>query len=133
MANPEWTDVYDEIRDERQRQDAKWGGPEHDDAHQINDFIAYITKHAGRCVDAKSYEVRQHMIRVAALAVAVVQKIDRSHGKGPDKEAPRRPEVLHEGERWFYGGPDNDACTRHRLYKEDGTERFVASDEYTSL
>jgi hypothetical protein len=80
MANPEFTDLYDEIRDERQRQDAKYGGAEHDDEHQMNDFIAYITKHAGRCVDAKSHDVRTHMIRVAALAVAVVEKIDREPG-----------------------------------------------------
>jgi hypothetical protein len=78
MANPEWTDVYDEIRDERQRQDAKHGGAEHDDAHSYNDFIAFIAKHSGRCVDAKPHEVRRHMLRVAALAVAVIEKKDRS-------------------------------------------------------
>ena len=77
MANPEFTDIYDEIRDERQRQDAKHGGAEHDDAHTVNDFVAFISKHAGRCVDAELHEVRDHMIRVAALAVAVVQKVDR--------------------------------------------------------
>ena len=120
--------------EERQRQDAKWGGPEHDDAHQINDFIAYITKHAGRCVDAKSHDTRHHMIRVAALAVAVVEKIDRSYKEAaPDKETRRRPEVLYEGERWFYGGPDNDATTHHRLYKDDGTEKYVGSDEFAPL
>ena len=79
MANPEWTDVYDEIRDERQRLAPRWGteGP------QMNEFVAFITKHAGRAVDAKSHEVRRHMVRVAALAVAVIEKIDRS-GVTPD-------------------------------------------------
>ena len=77
MANPEWTDLYDEIRDERADQDAKHGGAEHDDEHSFNDFIAFISKHAGRCVDAKPRDVRGHMIRVAALAVAVIEKIDR--------------------------------------------------------
>jgi len=70
-------DIYDSIRDERDRQDAKWGGPEHDDEHSTNDFIAYLTKHAGRAVDADPHELREQMIRVAALAVAVVEKIDR--------------------------------------------------------
>ena len=78
MANPEWTDLYDEIRDERCQQDDKHGGAEHDDDHSINDFIAFISKHSGRCVDAKPREVRGHMIRVAALAVAVIEKIDRT-------------------------------------------------------
>ena len=74
--------IFDLIETERAAQDAKWGGPEHDDAHQMNDFIAYITKHAGRAVDAKSHEVRDHMIRIAALAVAVVEKIERSPEEG---------------------------------------------------
>jgi hypothetical protein len=78
MANPEFTDIYDEIRDERQRQDAKHGGAEHDDAHSVNDFIAFIAKHSGRAVDADPRRARTHMIRVAALAVAVVEKIDRT-------------------------------------------------------
>ena len=77
MANPEFTTVYDEISDERQRQDTEHGGAEHDDDHSINDFIAFIAKHAGRAVDAESHEVRRHMIRVGALAVAVIEKIDR--------------------------------------------------------
>ena len=77
MANPEWTDVYDEIRDERQRQDAKWGGAEHDDGHTVEEFVGFITKHAGRAVETEPHEQRRQMIRVGALAVAVVEKIDR--------------------------------------------------------
>lgn len=79
MANPEWTDLYDEIRDERSRQDVKWGGSEHDDDHSVNDFIAYIVKHAGRAVEEPKNVQRRQMIRVAALAVAVIEKIDRSY------------------------------------------------------
>ena len=75
-------EIFDLIEAERAAQDRKWGGPEHDDIHQMNDFIVYITKHAGRAVDANSDEVRRHMIRIAALAVAVVEKIDRSPEEG---------------------------------------------------
>jgi len=77
MANPEWTDVYDEIRDERQRREEKWGGPKQSDAHSINDFAAYITAEVGQAVGAEPWMQRRQMIRVAALAVAVIEKIDR--------------------------------------------------------
>ncbi len=69
--------IYDEIRDERDRQDKKWGGPSHDDNHSINDFIAFIAKHAGMASDSFAVTRRKQMIRVAALAVAAIQKIDR--------------------------------------------------------
>ncbi len=69
--------IYDEIRDERDRQDKKWGGPAHDDGHSINDFVAFIAKHAGKAVDEAPLGQRKQMIRAAALAVAAIQKIDR--------------------------------------------------------
>lgn len=69
--------IYDDIRNERELQSRAWGGPEHDDEHSINDFIAYIAKHAGKAVDGTVSDQRRQMIRVAALAVAVVEKLDR--------------------------------------------------------
>lgn len=41
-----------------------------------------------------------------------------------------RPRARHGGAEWFYGGPDNDACTRHRLYRDDGTEKFVFNGDF---
>lgn len=70
--------IFQEIREERQAQDAKWGGPDHDDQHVPNDWIAFIGRHAGMA----SYGVtdstfRKQMKRVAALAVAAIEAYDR--------------------------------------------------------
>lgn len=73
--------IYDEIRDERDRQDREWGGSEHDDDHSFNDFIAYIVKHTGKAVAVSDNDQRRQMIRVAALAIAVVEKLDRQKPK----------------------------------------------------
>jgi len=74
--------VFGEIGGERERQDRKWGGPSHDDEHSTNDFVAYINQHAGKAVDAPLSDQRTQMIKVAALAVAVVEKIDRQVEEG---------------------------------------------------
>lgn len=44
-----------------------------------------------------------------------------------------RPVVTFNGEEWLYGGPDNDACTHHRLYRDDGREVVVSSEEMTNV
>jgi len=49
---------------------------------------------------------------------------------GEDPRPRARPRVTHEDREWFYGGPDNDACTRHRLYRDDGTEKFVFNGDF---
>ncbi len=40
--------VYDEIRTERAAQNAKWGGPEHDDEHDGLDWLSYLLEHAAK-------------------------------------------------------------------------------------
>jgi hypothetical protein len=70
-------DIYKEISNERKRQDKQWGGCDHDDEHSINDFIAYIARHAGLAVDEKASVQRKNMVCVAALAVSVTEKLDR--------------------------------------------------------
>lgn len=71
--------IWHQILDEREYQDKKWGGPEHDDEHNNHDWVSFIIKHLGRAVvwpfSPKTF--RQQMIRVAALAVAAVEWIDR--------------------------------------------------------
>lgn len=69
--------IYEDIDKERQYQDDKWGGPEHDDQHSVHDFIAFIAKYAGRAVETTPEEERKAMIQVAALAVAYVELLDR--------------------------------------------------------
>lgn len=71
--------IFDDINDERKEQDKLWGGPEHDDLHSSNDWIAFIAKHAGRAVvwpfDKSVF--RKQMVRVAALAIAAIAWCDR--------------------------------------------------------
>lgn len=74
----ETTDVYAEIRAERAKQDAKWGGPIHDDQHGDRDWARFVNEHAERAITARSQAAsRYQWVRVAALAVAAVQRYDR--------------------------------------------------------
>lgn len=76
--------VLADVTAERERQDEKWGGPAHDDAHTPGDFLCFIREHAVRAEQALRGEpVREHddfreqMVRVAALAVATLEQWDR--------------------------------------------------------
>lgn len=65
--------IFEEIVLERERQDAEWGGPPHDDSHEATDWIAYLAKHLGRAVTLEPEVFRRQMVIVAALAVAAVE------------------------------------------------------------
>ncbi len=66
------------MADERDAQDAEHGGPVHDDELNERDWVAFIIKHIGRALEAKSAAAgRRQFIRVAALAVAACEWIDR--------------------------------------------------------
>lgn len=70
--------VYDEIREERARQDEKWGGPEHDDVHCQDDWIRYIDyKITSILENTGADNFRRCMIQIGALAVAAVESLDR--------------------------------------------------------
>lgn len=73
MAN-----AYDEIKRERVRQDAQWGGPAHDDTHDQTDWESYIEKQT-MLADHNPSSHRERMIKVAALAVAAIESYDRKH------------------------------------------------------
>lgn len=74
--------VLKEVETERARQDAKWGGADHDDGHSITEFIQWIEDYAGwarMMMSMRSPEkARNRLIQVAALAVAAVQSLDRT-------------------------------------------------------
>jgi hypothetical protein len=72
------------ISDERTRQDAQWGGHAHDDTHSPEDWIDFIEKQVelareliGNGTDA---ELQSRLVKIAALAVASYEAIDRYHG-----------------------------------------------------
>lgn len=71
--------IYDEIREEEELGNTKWGGPEHDDSHTAQEWVGLICKHLGRTLigDLAQMLSRHQLIRVAALAVAAIRWIDR--------------------------------------------------------
>lgn len=73
--------VLEQIRQERDRQDQKWGGPIHDDEHVTADFVQLIEDYAGwaRVMAGMNSpdKARKRLVQVAALAVAAVESIDR--------------------------------------------------------
>ena len=79
------TNILEEIKKERERQDLRWGGPSHDDKYSMRDFIQWIEDYAGwaRMMDSiENYdEERRRLIQVAALAVAAVESLDRKNNK----------------------------------------------------
>lgn len=84
--------IWDEIRAERARQDAEWGGPEHDDLHSPLTFLAVLVKHTGKLAHEvmgmgsleSAAGVRRRLVVVAALAVAFIEALDRARARNTD-------------------------------------------------
>lgn len=88
--------LYEIVR-EREHQDRKWGGPDHDDTHEPYAWVSFITVYLGQAISytsvyhsdksgAGNSEVslrmfRYNMVKVAALAVAAIETIDRMLSK----------------------------------------------------
>lgn len=70
--------LYREVDNEREFQDRKYGGPNHDDELGIEDWVRIIVAHAEKPLDAPE-QFRRQMVRVAALAIAAVEVHDRAH------------------------------------------------------
>lgn len=68
--------VADVLR-ERESQDQKWGGPEHDDTETEENWQKYITEYANAQGRAETYYFRTRMVKVAALAIAAIESHDR--------------------------------------------------------
>lgn len=73
--------IISDIVAERDRQDEKWGGAEHDDNHNTIDFCWFIKNYTGWAAQMSAMnspdKARNRLIQVAALAVAAVESIDR--------------------------------------------------------
>lgn len=78
-------DVYELIKSERAYQQQRWGNKADDTINEPNDFVAYIVHHSTRWFnggfapyDSVTVEnFRKQMIKVAAIAVAAVESLDR--------------------------------------------------------
>lgn len=77
------------VCDERLRQNRQWGGPDHDDRHEPDDWLKFI-EHQVTKAKAEvgksatdggdgdpSFEVRDRLVKIAALACAGIDSIDR--------------------------------------------------------
>ena len=87
--------ILQEVAEERIHQNAKWGAP-HDAGHSNLEWVALITKHAGMGVlDIDSEHdlltFRRQMIRVAALAVAAIERVDKTREANSLNTTPGTP------------------------------------------
>lgn len=79
--------IVAEITAERGRQDARFGGPAQDDTRQCTRWINFILDQANKAIlDHRTSQtawaptiVRARLVKIAALAVAGIQSIDRQH------------------------------------------------------
>lgn len=73
--------IMAEIREERKRQDNQWGGAGHDDQHTSADWASYRGKFENRQLrrdrDGDFGLQRADLIKIAALAIAQVESMDR--------------------------------------------------------
>lgn len=73
-------EICQEILDERARQDLQWGGAEHDDQHHVEtwtDLINTQLLNADECGETDQAGSRERFIKIAALAVAAIESLDR--------------------------------------------------------
>ena len=91
IAQPSYTEVGGEealaskcltdIFVERKRQDAKYGGAVHDDAHTYEELCQFVKEKATvakLCAHYKNHvDLRLRLIQTAALAIATVESMDR--------------------------------------------------------
>ncbi len=75
--------IFEAINAERKYQDGKWGSS-FDALNTLNDWAAFITIYLGRALRMKlsKAEVRSAMIKVAALCVALLERLDSEVGEG---------------------------------------------------
>ena len=84
--------ILDDILHERTRQDEQWGGSGHDDQHDPRDWLDYMSHQAHQMFDFDGEpgnpplmrpipDIRERFIKIAALAVAAVESMDRKTPK----------------------------------------------------
>jgi hypothetical protein len=70
--------IINEITAERVNQDIEWGGSEHDDKHDWFDWRQFLYKQMTNASMAYKEEQRRAcLIKIAALAMAAVESMDR--------------------------------------------------------
>lgn len=78
-------EIYDEIEKERAYQDGKWG-VELDKGHDQYHWVAFITQQAAKALQWGSCNraaFRKAMLKVAAVAVAALERLEDVHPYNP--------------------------------------------------
>ncbi len=77
MPNDYQKEIIADVMAERDFQDSKWGGPEHDAAHHPHDWNAFIVHYLGKAMGAVEAsdpaEYSTNMVKVAALSLAALE------------------------------------------------------------
>ena len=80
------TAIFDEIDNERKRQDELWGY-EFDDKNNPNDWVTFVVRYLSKAADdrvikhedfEKNY--RLNMVKAATIIIAAIEAYDRSQG-----------------------------------------------------
>src|SRR6267142_6018008 len=109
----EMTKIQEEIKTERLRQDAEWGGSTHDDVHEPEKWCGFL-RHQLRLADRAACSLaidevtggeeqalidgyRERLIKIAVVAIAATESLDRMMEKraGPSEHRRRIGETVH--------------------------------------
>lgn len=71
-----------EVVQERVRQDAKWGGPRHDDSHSTVTWASIIDRLSKEGMAGDWTTWRRSMVQIAAVALAALESQDRVYRTG---------------------------------------------------
>ena len=70
--------VIEEVMAEREYQDHRWGGSEHDKNHTCDEWACFLMKYLGKFADNEpnsATEAHHRLIQIAAIAVAAAEQI----------------------------------------------------------
>jgi hypothetical protein len=77
---------YQEIRDERARQDQQWGGSAHDATHPPSAWLRYIEKQIKKVRTGTEAQKRERFVKIAALSVAALETCRALSAKRDERE-----------------------------------------------
>lgn len=81
MLIPELSDILADVIIERVEQIDQWGGPDTDDNRRLDQWSEYIHRQLSYLMTEQDTpsNVRQRFVKVAALAFAAIEALDRKH------------------------------------------------------
>lgn len=72
-------DVGAEIREERRRQDAKWGEQNHAPPYWLSILMEEVGETSMAMLQQKAADYRKELVQIAAVCVAAIESFDRGH------------------------------------------------------